>query len=160
MPAGPLFANRGLAGIDGTISTAIGTSIALGEPVRVVVGDLAFIHDLGALVRGAGQTIPGLDVVVIDDHGGSLFATLEYGAGPEAAYDRAFRTEKELDVEALARALGVEFLAPANLAEFTEALATVGGVRIVYVDLGRTAMADERAARRDLADAIVRALVP
>lgn len=160
VPAGPLFANRGLAGIDGTISTAIGTSIALGEPVRVVVGDLAFIHDLGALVRGAGQTIPGLDVVVIDDHGGSLFATLEYGAGPEAAYDRAFRTEKELDVEALARALGVEFLAPANLAEFTEALATVGGVRIVYVDLGRTAMADERAARRDLADAIVRALVP
>lgn len=159
-PAGARFANRGLAGIDGTMSTAIGTSIALGEPVRVVVGDLAFIHDLGALVRGVGQIIPGLDVVVIDDHGGSLFATLEYGLGPEIAYDRAFRTEKELDVEAAARAVGVEYVAPATLVEFTEALGRVSGVRIVHVDLGRNAMADERATRSDLGDKIVRALEP
>ncbi len=160
VPAGPMYANRGLAGIDGTISTAIGMSIALGEPMRVVVGDLAFIHDLGALVRGVGQKIPGLDVVVIDDHGGSLFATLEYGEGEEDAYDRAFRTEKELDIEAVAAAMGVAYVKPADRAEFEAVLADVDGVRLVHVDLGRTSMGQERAARRDLAETIVAALEP
>ncbi|MDP9806677.1 2-succinyl-5-enolpyruvyl-6-hydroxy-3-cyclohexene-1-carboxylate synthase [Trueperella bonasi] len=159
-PAGPMFANRGLAGIDGTISTAIGAAIALGQPARVVVGDLAFIYDLGALAKGAGQKIPGLDVVVVDDHGGSLFATLDYGAGDEPTYDRLFRTEKDVDIEAATRAFGVDYAAPTTLEEFVRLLSQPDGVRITHVDLGRIPMGVERASRQDLGEVIVRILEP
>ncbi|KTF04292.1 hypothetical protein HMPREF3167_05415 [Trueperella sp. HMSC08B05] len=157
-PAGPLYANRGLAGIDGTMSTAIGTALATGQPTRVVVGDLAFIHDATSLVATARQAGPRLDVVVIDDHGGSLFSTLEYGAGPEEAYDRVFRTEKRLDVEAFARAVGAQYVRVREMAELREALAGQFGVRIVHIDAGRVPMAAERAARQGLAERVLAAL--
>ncbi|MDV6238125.1 2-succinyl-5-enolpyruvyl-6-hydroxy-3-cyclohexene-1-carboxylic-acid synthase [Trueperella bernardiae] len=157
-PAGPLYANRGLAGIDGTMSTAIGTALATGQPTRVVVGDLAFIHDATSLVATARQAGPRLDVVVIDDHGGSLFSTLEYGAGPEETYDRVFRTEKRLDVEAFARAVGAQYVRVREMAELREALAGQFGVRIVHIDAGRVPMAAERAARQGLAERVLAAL--
>ncbi|MCM3906732.1 2-succinyl-5-enolpyruvyl-6-hydroxy-3-cyclohexene-1-carboxylic-acid synthase [Trueperella bernardiae] len=157
-PAGPLYANRGLAGIDGTMSTAIGTALATGQPTRVVVGDLAFIHDATSLVATARQAGPRLDVVVIDDHGGSLFSTLEYGAGPEEVYDRVFRTEKRLDVEAFARAVGAQYVRVREMAELREALAGQFGVRIVHIDAGRVPMAAERAARQGLAERVLAAL--
>lgn len=157
-PAGPMYANRGLAGIDGTMSTAIGTALATGQPTRVVVGDLAFIHDATSLVATARQAGPRLDVVVIDDHGGSLFSTLEYGAGPEEAYDRVFRTEKRLDVEAFARAVGAQYVRVREMAELREALAGQFGVRIVHIDAGRVPMAAERAARQGLAERVLAAL--
>ncbi|WP_311590923.1 2-succinyl-5-enolpyruvyl-6-hydroxy-3-cyclohexene-1-carboxylic-acid synthase [Trueperella bernardiae] len=157
-PAGPLYANRGLAGIDGTMSTAIGTALATGQPTRVVVGDLAFIHDATSLVATARQAGPRLDVVVIDDHGGSLFSTLEYGAGPEETYDRVFRTEKRLDVEAFAQAVGAQYVRVREMAELREALAGQFGVRIVHIDAGRVPMAAERAARQGLAERVLAAL--
>ena len=157
-PAGPLYANRGLAGIDGTMSTAIGTALATGQPTRVVVGDLAFIHDATSLVATARQAGPRLDVVVIDDHGGSLFSTLEYGAGPEEVYDRVFRTEKRLDVEAFALAVGAQYVRVREMAELREALAGQFGVRIVHIDAGRVPMAAERAARQGLAERVLAAL--
>ncbi|MDF2420000.1 2-succinyl-5-enolpyruvyl-6-hydroxy-3-cyclohexene-1-carboxylate synthase [Trueperella pyogenes] len=154
-PAGPLSANRGLAGIDGTISTAIGIAIATGEATRVVVGDLAFLHDATSLVATARQAKPRLDVVVIDDHGGSLFCALEYGEGDEAAYDRVFRTEKELDVEAYARAVGLEYRRVTELAQLRGALAEQFTLRLLHVDIGRLPMADDRAARHYLAQRIL-----
>ena len=157
-PAGPMYANRGLAGIDGTMSTAIGTALATGEPARVVVGDLAFIHDATSLVATASQDGPRLDVLVIDDHGGSLFSTLEYGAGPEGPYDRVFRTEKRLDVEAFARAVGVEYRRVRALGELRAALAEDFSVRILHIDAGRVPMADERAARQGLAARVLAAV--
>ncbi|MCC6495613.1 MAG: 2-succinyl-5-enolpyruvyl-6-hydroxy-3-cyclohexene-1-carboxylic-acid synthase, partial [Propionibacteriaceae bacterium] len=75
----PVFANRGLSGIDGTISTAIGVALGSGVPATLLCGDLAFCHDAGALAIGPGEPRPDLRVVVADDGGGSIFATLEYG---------------------------------------------------------------------------------
>lgn len=71
------WANRGLSGIDGVISTAIGIGLGSGQPTTVLLGDLGFLHDLGALHIPAGQPVPDLRVVVADDDGGSIFRTLE-----------------------------------------------------------------------------------
>lgn len=75
----PVFANRGLAGIDGTIATASGISLALNRPVRVLLGDLTFLHDTGSLNIGPLERKPTLDVLVYDDRGGGIFSTLEHG---------------------------------------------------------------------------------
>jgi 2-succinyl-5-enolpyruvyl-6-hydroxy-3-cyclohexene-1-carboxylate synthase len=79
------FANRGLSGIDGTVATAIGISLGTARPTTLLCGDLSFIHDVGALAIGASESRPTLRIVVADDDGGSIFATLEYGSAPFAA---------------------------------------------------------------------------
>ncbi len=71
------WANRGLAGMDGVISTATGIMLGTGEPTTVLLGDLTFLHDLGGLHVPVGQPVPDLRVVVADDDGGSIFRTLE-----------------------------------------------------------------------------------
>jgi 2-succinyl-5-enolpyruvyl-6-hydroxy-3-cyclohexene-1-carboxylate synthase len=71
-----VVANRGLAGIDGTVSTAVG--VALGLPqrrVRALLGDLTFLHDVGGLLRGPLEAPVHLQLVVANDDGGSIFST-------------------------------------------------------------------------------------
>ena len=64
-----MYANRGLAGIDGTISTAIGIAVATGLPSHALIGDLTFLHDLTGLVIGPDEPRPDLRVVVANDDG-------------------------------------------------------------------------------------------
>lgn len=159
LPAPPVYANRALAGIDGTMSSALGIGLATGKPVRVVLGDLTFVHDLGALVHTAHQRSLDLDVVVIDDGGGSIFATLEYGTGHQAVYDRVFRTAKELDIEAFAQAVGASYQPVDSLAQLRQALGQLPvGVRIVHVRLGYTAMDEDRALRSQLRQHVLHAV--
>lgn len=121
---GQVFANRGLAGIDGTLSTALGVAWVTGEPVTVLLGDLTFQHDLGALVGGELEAAPGVRVVVVDDHGGGIFAGLEQGQAEYAAhFDRVFGTPQRLDVGAAARGLGAEVIEVADEAGLEAALA-------------------------------------
>ncbi|MDY5588695.1 MAG: 2-succinyl-5-enolpyruvyl-6-hydroxy-3-cyclohexene-1-carboxylic-acid synthase [Arcanobacterium sp.] len=152
---GPVYeANRGLAGIDGTVSTAIGMSLASQMPVRVVLGDLAFIHDLGALVATAGQTRGNVQVVIADDGGGSLFSTLEYGKGSAEAFDRVFRTEKMLDMENFVASLGrhVRYVDVSGSAErCAQVLADyAGGIEVVYAALQREPLSTMREHRARL----------
>jgi 2-succinyl-5-enolpyruvyl-6-hydroxy-3-cyclohexene-1-carboxylate synthase len=74
-----VYANRGLAGIDGTIATAFGLAAASGRPTTALIGDLTALHDLGSLIRPALERRLDLRLVVADDDGGSIFAGLEYG---------------------------------------------------------------------------------
>ncbi|MDH2443407.1 2-succinyl-5-enolpyruvyl-6-hydroxy-3-cyclohexene-1-carboxylic-acid synthase [Amnibacterium sp. CER49] len=107
-----VLANRGLAGIDGTIATA--TGVALGLPadgragtVRVLLGDLALLHDAGALLQAPGEPVPRLQVIVGNDLGGTIFDTLEVaGTADPADFERVVRTPRPADLEALARAYG------------------------------------------------------
>ncbi|WP_353066151.1 2-succinyl-5-enolpyruvyl-6-hydroxy-3-cyclohexene-1-carboxylic-acid synthase [Arcanobacterium hippocoleae] len=159
-----VYVNRGLAGIDGNVSTAIGIAFGLQEPVRVAVGDLAFIHDLGALVRAAEPQSAELDlqVVVLDDGGGSLFATLEYGTGDEQIFNRVFRTAREFDLAAFAKSLG-------NRVKFTEFLGNYvqlqeflqrdpAGIEIVYFNLRGATMQQTRQRRVALREKVLAAV--
>ncbi|NCV76821.1 MAG: 2-succinyl-5-enolpyruvyl-6-hydroxy-3-cyclohexene-1-carboxylate synthase, partial [Actinobacteria bacterium] len=68
------YANRGLAGIDGNISTAMGIASCHDETIAIM-GDLAFLHDIGAL---ANPTVDALTIIVIDNNGGGIFSTLRH----------------------------------------------------------------------------------
>lgn len=123
LPASPrVFANRGLSGIDGTIATAAGISLTTtdggGEPtpVRVICGDLTFLHDAGSLNIGPLEIQPKLSIDVLHDNGGGIFATLEHGelgknAEFEKTVNRFFTTPHSVELEELAaayRAQGIE----------------------------------------------------
>ena len=79
-----MIANRGLAGIDGTVSTAIGAALARPHGARnlALMGDVTFLHDAnGPGDRSRTSRVPDLTIVVVNDDGGSIFAMLEQGAG-------------------------------------------------------------------------------
>lgn len=132
-----VFANRGLAGIDGTIATGTGVALASGLLTRVVVGDLAAVHDAGALALGLGETKPRIQVIVGNDHGGTIFDNLEVAqSAPEAHMTRAFRTEQQVDFEKLAQAYGWNYLQVSTVGELERALTGVGdGPELVEVTL-------------------------
>jgi len=142
-----VISNRGLAGIDGTIATATGLALATGAPVRAVVGDLTFLHDAGALLRGQLEEEVDLQVVLLNDRGGSIFATLEHGAPERAAsFERVFGTPQEVDVAALSAGYGARHTPVRTLEELATALAEpVRGRSVVEVVLERSELRAERA---------------
>ncbi|WP_226531792.1 2-succinyl-5-enolpyruvyl-6-hydroxy-3-cyclohexene-1-carboxylic-acid synthase [Microbacterium paraoxydans] len=140
----PVHANRGLAGIDGTIATATGIALAsqaAGAPgvTRVLLGDLAFLHDVGALLLPPDEKEPRLQVVVGNDGGGTIFDGLEVAASaPPADLDRAFYTPHTVRLEDLARAYGWEYQRVTTRTALDQALTTPrGGRQIIEVPLAR-----------------------
>ena len=136
----PVFGNRGLSGIDGTISTAIGVALATGAPTTLLCGDLSFFHDAGALAIGPGEPRPALRVVVADDGGGSIFATLEYGQPRFAeAFERVFATPTGLDPSAVAAGYGVRSRSVTTLAGVAAVLAEpIAGLEVLVVRIDRS----------------------
>jgi 2-succinyl-5-enolpyruvyl-6-hydroxy-3-cyclohexene-1-carboxylate synthase len=140
----PVHANRGLAGIDGTIATASGIALASQAGVRpgvtrVLLGDLAFLHDVGALLLAPGEREPRLQVIVGNDGGGTIFDGLEVArVASHEAMDRVLYTPHGVRLEELARAYGWEYARVSTRAELDQALTSpVAGRQIVEVPLPR-----------------------
>ena len=120
------YANRGLAGIDGNISTALG--IASGHKQSVaVLGDLAFLHDITGLIQ---REKINCRFVVINNDGGGIFSTLpQRGA---KGFEIVFGVPHGLDPAAIAQALGVHSTTITTIAELKEILlAPIEGVSVV-----------------------------
>lgn len=134
---GPVVANRGLAGIDGTISTAVGLAWASGQPVRVIIGDLAAAHDLTGLVKAVTETEVDLQVIVLDDHGGKIFSGLEYGASELSNYFlRFFTTAQQVDFAQAAAAFGARVSVIDDVDGLQSLLSkTIEGRSLVHVKL-------------------------
>ncbi|MEK0155960.1 2-succinyl-5-enolpyruvyl-6-hydroxy-3-cyclohexene-1-carboxylic-acid synthase [Arthrobacter oryzae] len=127
-PHATVFANRGLAGIDGTISTATGIAWGGRQETTLLVGDVTFLHDAGGLLLGFAENDPLLRIVVLNDAGGAIFNLLEHGAVQESgaygnAVERLFGTPHTVHIAALAAAYGVEHCSVSTTAELADALA-------------------------------------
>ena len=150
------IANRGLAGIDGTVSSAVGAALARRSTSRAfaLVGDVTFLHDSNGLVIGPGEARPDLTIVVVNDDGGSIFASLEQGSPSYAAsYDKLFGTPHGVDLAALCGATGTSHRRVRSVDELETALSTPsGGIEVLEAVVRRDN-------RREL-DAAIRALVP
>lgn len=115
VPHSVVYANRGLAGIDGTISTGSGIALATGERTVVLCGDLTLLHDTNGLLLGPEEEVPDLDIVVVNDAGGAIFAGLEHGEvaereGMGPVVERFFGTSQAVDLRSLCAAHGIEWM--------------------------------------------------
>ncbi|RNL62289.1 2-succinyl-5-enolpyruvyl-6-hydroxy-3-cyclohexene-1-carboxylic-acid synthase [Nocardioides marmoriginsengisoli] len=150
-----IIANRGLAGIDGTVSTAIGAVLGRPHTARAIlyVGDVTFLHDLTGLVIGPVEERPDLTIVVANDDGGSIFATLEQGAAPYGdRFEKLFGTPHGVDLASLCNGLRVPHWKVDNLGELEHALASPNsGIEVVEATLRRDNRRDLDARIRGLA---------
>lgn len=144
----PVHSNRGLAGIDGTIATATGIALAQqsgGEGsdsargiTRVLLGDLAMLHDAGSLLSGVGEEQPRMQLIVGNDGGGTIFDGLEVAGSADAALlDRVMLTPQKVDFAALAAAYGWEYRRVATRGELDPALTPSDGRVLLEVPLER-----------------------
>jgi len=142
----PVHANRGLAGIDGTIATATGIALASqsdddAQPgvTRVLLGDLALLHDAGSLLAGDGEPRPRMQVIVGNDGGGTIFDGLEVAATADPALiDRVLLTPQTVDLAALAAAYGWEYRRISTRGELDPALSPSAGRVLIEVPLPRS----------------------
>ena len=134
-----VYANRGLAGIDGTISTAIGVGLVVERPTHALVGDETFLHDTTGLIVGRHEQRPDLRIVVANDNGGAIFATLEHGHPIQSgAYERIFGTPHDIDLERLATATGAGYRRVETGEDLAEVLAEPPlGIEVVEAVIDR-----------------------
>ena len=140
------YAARGAAGIDGTVSQAVGVALAtqalrpdeIRAPRTVaLMGDLTFLHDANGLLIGPDEPRPGnLTIVVANDDGGGIFEALEPGADHlRGAFERVFGTPHGVDVEKLAEAYGADYRRADTLAELNEVLLELESQPVSYTHL-------------------------
>ncbi|THJ00487.1 2-succinyl-5-enolpyruvyl-6-hydroxy-3-cyclohexene-1-carboxylate synthase, partial [Nocardioides sp.] len=149
-----VIANRGLSGIDGTLSTAIGAALGRRHSTRnlALVGDLTFLHDQTGLVLGPDEARPDLTIVVANDDGGAIFSMLEQGAPAHAAsFERLFGTPHGTDLASLCAAFQVPHLRVGSRPELEQALAMPnGGIEVIEATVSRTGRRELDARLRDL----------
>jgi 2-succinyl-5-enolpyruvyl-6-hydroxy-3-cyclohexene-1-carboxylate synthase len=117
-----VYGNRGASGIDGTISTAAGVAAAdHTRPVTLILGDVAFYHDMNGLLalQRAGVR---LVIVVVNNNGGGIFERLPV-ARFEPIFTELFLTPHGLQFENAAALYGTAYERPVGRAAFEEAFA-------------------------------------
>lgn len=148
--------NRGVSGIDGTLSTAYGVALGSGAPVTLLCGDVAFLHDAGSM--SAFDKSVRLRVVVIDNHGGGIFERLPIAreAAHAEIYERCIVAAHDVDLAALAACYGMRAQRVATQGELVTALAQpIEGFEVLVIETDRH---DEARSRRAHREAFRRAL--
>ncbi|ANE03180.1 2-succinyl-5-enolpyruvyl-6-hydroxy-3-cyclohexene-1-carboxylic-acid synthase [Corynebacterium crudilactis] len=160
------YSPRGTAGIDGSLSQAIGTALAVQarhpDEIRAprtvaLLGDLAFLHDVGGLLIGPHEPRPeNLTIVVSNDNGGGIFELLETGAdGLRANFERAFGTPHDASIADLCAGYGIEHREVDNLQDLILALVDTTEVSGFCV-IEATTVRDTRRAQQQALTAKVR----
>lgn len=163
MRAGPgpwVLANRGVSGIDGCVSTAVGAALAHqtagGGPAFAMLGDLAVIHDQNGLVIGPGEPRPDLTLAVVNNDGGGIFSFLPYAGTDE--FEKLFGTPHGVDFAHMAAATGWDYQRVVNPDELPGALKG-GGTRLLEIRTDRQASVTlQRQLRRTITEAVLAAL--
>ena len=154
-----VVASRGLAGIDGCVSTAIGVALAQPRrPAYALIGDLTFLHDCNGLLIGPDEPQPDLTIVVTNDDGGGIFTLLEPGEPDRASdFDRVFGTPTGACIADICRAHGVRHTLASTQADLRAVLLQhPHGLWVVEVRVDRSGHRDLHAELRTAAAQVLR----
>ncbi|WP_106401518.1 2-succinyl-5-enolpyruvyl-6-hydroxy-3-cyclohexene-1-carboxylic-acid synthase [Actinocorallia populi] len=124
-----ILANRGASGIDGLVSTAMGTALAHSGRSYALLGDLAFLHDQNGLVMGPAEPVPDLALVVVNNDGGGIFSLLPQ-ASLRGSFERIFGTSHQVELAHIAAAHGIPYKRLEKASGLSRAVAGEG-LRIV-----------------------------
>jgi 2-succinyl-5-enolpyruvyl-6-hydroxy-3-cyclohexene-1-carboxylate synthase len=134
-----VLSNRGVAGIDGVVSTAVGAALAHDGPAYALLGDLTLLHDAGGLLASPAEPLPDLTIVVANDEGGSVFSLLEQGEPAHAgSFERIFGTPQHADLGALCAAYRVTHRRLIDLRMLPAALSPSRGLSVLEIPVDRT----------------------
>lgn len=112
-----VFANRGLAGIDGSISTAIGIALNTVGMTRALIGDVTVLHDIGSL-NLSGYPDLRLQLIIYNDDGGQIFSGLEVKDSVDTeSFEKLFQTPQQFDLKMIAMGFGWDYELVENRAE-------------------------------------------
>ncbi|WP_298704928.1 2-succinyl-5-enolpyruvyl-6-hydroxy-3-cyclohexene-1-carboxylic-acid synthase [uncultured Veillonella sp.] len=131
-----ILGNRGVNGIDGTISTALGVA-STGRPTVLVTGDLSFIHDINGLLMGRQANI-SLTIVLFNNDGGGIFEYLPQKG--TAYFDYLFATPQGVDFKGLSTLFAVDYEEIQSYEQFKQAVAAsldTPGIQILEIKTGR-----------------------
>jgi 2-succinyl-5-enolpyruvyl-6-hydroxy-3-cyclohexene-1-carboxylate synthase len=149
-----VLSNRGVNGIDGVVSTAVGVALASGAPTSLLIGDIALLHDSNGLLNLIDRLVD-LKIVLIDNEGGGIFSFL-----PQAQelsgnqFEQLFGTPHHVDFASLAAAHRIPYSSATTANELRESLAA-SGTRIIAV---RTDRKQNVADHNELYEAVASAL--
>jgi 2-succinyl-5-enolpyruvyl-6-hydroxy-3-cyclohexene-1-carboxylate synthase len=150
-----IVANRGVSGIDGFVSTAVGVALAHDRPTVALAGDLSVLHDVNGLLA---DPRPDLAIVVVNNNGGGIFSLLPQATGDDGAvFERLFGTPHGVDFAQVAAAYGVGHRHVRTAADLSTALSTrTSGIQLLEVRTERAANAELHAHLRTAAAAVLR----
>jgi 2-succinyl-5-enolpyruvyl-6-hydroxy-3-cyclohexene-1-carboxylate synthase len=143
-----VVSQRGVSGIDGLVSGAVGSAIGSGAPTLLLIGDVSFLHDLGGLAAASMVTTP-LVITVVDNGGGRIFDQLPvqhlYGGKPEA--ERLWLTPPPRELAHAAALFGLKYSAPESAEMICQAVAAAlaaPGVTLLHLRVAPNSAADVR----------------
>lgn len=137
-PVTTLYCNRGANGIDGVVSTALGMHLAAAKkPSYLVIGDLAFFHDMNGLMLAKRYHL-SLTIIIINNNGGGIFSFLPQAKAP-AYFEQLFGTPQDLDVQAVAELYQAQYEHPQDSVAFKALLAKpTQGLRLIEITTERS----------------------
>ena len=132
-----LYANRGTNGIDGVVSSALGAQVALKRSGYLLIGDLAFLHDLNGLIVSRFDRFD-MTIVVMNNDGGGIFSYLPQSTETEY-FEHLFGTPTGLEFSHIAAMYNTQYVAVRSKKDFKEALAEekLKDIRIIEVFTNR-----------------------
>ena len=133
-----VFTNRGANGIDGIVSSALGVAVGTRRPTVLLTGDLALLHDVGALLIAHRHRVP-LTAVVVNNDGGGIFSFLPI-ARATPHFEELFATPHGLQLEHAARLYGARYAQPSSVKGLRAEIArsVEGGLHLIEVRVDRS----------------------
>ena len=121
-----VYANRGVNGIDGVVSTATGVALSTNKITFLLIGDLAFMHDSNALINLLTRNID-LRIILVDNCGGGIFSFLPQATSMDnSKFEKVFGTPHDTDLLLIAKAHGLKTAEVTSLEQLSEALVIIG----------------------------------
>ncbi len=149
----PTAINRGVSGIDGIISTAAGFATGHLRPATLMIGDIAFLHDLNALSLLGTLPVP-MQIIVLNNNGGAIFSFLPVAECSDV-FETHFATPQNYSIRSAAETFGLDYAAPQTNREFSEVYrAACNSNRSIIIEV-KSSRAENVIQHRDLRERIM-----